>query len=137
MSVTLYIENNRQYVDENCPEQIEEIVYDTPGYDLFIDRRYPFEMNLANGNFFALWSALDLEADYCGEIHPNLVLGALKRKASRAASELVREASASREDGKCLMIDCGRSEGQVSRYFFRLREIASEALRRGEMLYWA
>lgn len=130
MSVTISIENNVPFIDENSPELVTVRTYEDPcspdGTASFKD--YPFEVNLANGNFFALWQAIGLEADYCGAIEADVLLAALSRfDVNSLVSETV-------VDGR--MVCCGRTIEQVSRYFWNVSLIAHEAKSRGELVTW-
>jgi hypothetical protein len=86
-------------------------------------------MNLANGNATMLLSGLGFPVeDYCGKLNPNAVLAAI----ARTPVELL-ERSESVEGN---MITCGVDLDRVNRYFDKLKEIALEAAKREEWIYW-
>lgn len=126
MSVTIFINNNNKYVRENCPELIEVETFE----DGYTFERLPFEINLANGNFFALWSALtnSFNVECCGSIDPNELLGLLNRFKPKSI------VTSTQVDGN--YIQSGRSLEQVTRYYWNLRSIAIEAKNRNEIVVW-
>jgi hypothetical protein len=97
MSITIMIENGREYVDANMPEAIETETFDCQCADFSDDGKpesgcweckgtgtvsfthYPFEVNLANANFRTTFSALGLPTDDCGTIAPHAILKAINR----------------------------------------------------------
>lgn len=125
MSVTISIENNCEYVKANCPERIRTYSYDKdidPEQHVFED--YPFEMNLANGNFAALWNSLGLDCEDCsGSIRAIELKNRLKMF---SAKKLTCETEVQGN-----FYDFGRSTEQVTGYYWRLQQICVEALRRG------
>jgi len=97
MSITIMIENGREYVGSNMPEAIETETFDCQCIDFTDDGKpeadcfscqgkgivsftqYPFEVNLANANFRTTFSALGLPTDDCGTIAPHAILKAINR----------------------------------------------------------
>jgi len=130
MSITFSIENGREYVDANCPELIE-VEPAEDGYPEF--REYPYEANFANGNAYSLFAILAVEADYCGSIEPQALIGALQSTPAEWGS---RAGSDTRGEGGARLIDCGTSTEMVARRMRALLEIAVEARRRGELVTW-
>ena len=128
MSITIYIRNGDEYIDQNHPELIEVDRYDH--YDEIVEfKNYPFEMNVSNANHSMLWNALGLEWDYCGSILPVQLLKALDRVNPALMERSVRV------DGNHYF--CGVDAAQVESYVTRLRVIAMEAAKREEEIVWA
>jgi len=160
MSVTISIQNNRSYVDENCPDRISYTTFKCEcdmstgnpdpdcwechgkGEITFSD--YPFEMNLANANFHTLFSALGLSTDYCGTVAPQAVLKALNRTPLALIVREDREepigiVDCLRKKAKnegCEVVYFGISLDRAQSYQTRLAAIALEAERREESVTW-
>jgi len=102
------------------------------------------EFNVANTNgLFILEEVLNLEADYCGEVWPSVVL-------SRLAAYYNPESGVidpSEEQGVILtsegvapgatVINCGRSLRQVESYVARLKYLAEIAIERDCCICWS
>ena len=127
MSITVIINNNIQYIDKNHPEMVAIERYDYYG-DVEEFKIYPFEMNVSNSNHSMIWNALGLEWDYSGSIHPVKLLKSLD---SIHPDFMVRE---TRSEGNHHFI--GVDLDRVNSYLTRLREIALEAAKREEEIYW-
>jgi len=140
MSVTISIEDNCNYCREHNLVQIEEyecscvqfpregecFMCHGTGKETF--EVYPFDMNLANGNFHMLWNALALPFDYSGCIDARIVRDALK---GFDIALLIRDTI---QDGN--VINCGVDEERAVRYIARLTEIVDEAERRERKVCW-
>jgi hypothetical protein len=122
------INNGEQYIEQNHPDLIEIERYDDEDYGVAEFKHYPFEMNVSNANHSMLWNALGLEWDYCGGIHPVVLLKALD-----AVNPALMERSV-RVDGNHYF--CGVDAAQVDSYVTRLRAIALEAAKREEEVCW-
>jgi len=151
MSVTFYINNNDKYVDENCPEKIIKETDDCQCVDFSDNGKpvstcftckgkgtisityYPYEMNIANGNFYTLMNALGLDDECYGEIDPRTLLKAINRTPT---SLIERHTTQSGGNGKVTMISCGIAPEQAQGYIDTLKEIAIEAEKREEKIYW-
>lgn len=139
MSITITINNNVKYLRENAPESITREyldpndIYDQQMLQYYPEgyREYfPFEMNLANANFGDLWRSLELEFDYSGELSADVVIKALEENFS--VKKLVANGFT---EGN--YIEIGRSREQVTSYYWRLNQLAREALKRGENIVWS
>jgi len=151
MSITIMINDNQKYIDNNSPELIHTQTFDCQCVDFSEDGKpvsscfeckgkgtisftnYPFEMNLANGNFRTLWNSLGLNFDYCGEIDPRTILKAINRT---PVSLVERQTTEDNEEGKVHIIHCGIDTEQAGWYFTTLTEICEEAEKREEKVYW-
>jgi len=134
MSVDITIEDNRAYIDKNCPELIEiEDMSDIAaqyGYDNYVYKIYPFELNIANGNFYALFRELGLfDVDCCGSMSADELLGRLNNLKPKNLVE-----SGYREGN---VASCGRNIDQCTRYYWELRKIATEAKNRDKTIVWS
>ncbi len=87
-----------------------------------------WQINMANGNFHTIFSALGLSTECCGDIDPRTLAKAIKAYIPGLA---VR---ATVQEGN--MISCGLDDDQVSRRLDVLLEIAEEAARREERIIW-
>lgn len=102
-----------------------------------------YNLNVANANFYTLWSALGFETldngDYCGKMHPMHMLKAL----ARVNPELITRDGIGENPLKDIFIQCknvywgGIDLERANRYIQKLTEIAKEALRREEMIIWS
>jgi hypothetical protein len=129
MSVTITISNNKKYVDQNCSEKINIIVYpEDDFYPKFTEKNYPFEMNMANGNFHTVMSALGLDMDYVGSMDARILYNALKKTHPEMFERITRQ------DG--IVTFCGIGINQAESYHYRLYEICEEAIKREEKLVW-
>ena len=140
MTVTISINNNYEYVDQNCPELIEkedfsdiaaDYGYNTP----HIVKHYPFELNVANSNFGLIWRNLGLvsaEEDFsewcCGEIDSQELY---KLLLSFSPAKITYSPY---QEG--IMYDCGVDMERASRYYWNLMKIVREALDRNESIVW-
>lgn len=93
------------------------------------------ELNLANGNFFTLDSALGVfDEEWCGSMSPQHMLNALRTfDPDLAVRAEQREYG---DGGELHYVNCALPREQVDRYVQMLTLIANEALRRGEMIVW-
>ena len=145
MSVTILIANSKKYIDQNHPEMIKVETYDcqcayggTPeddcweckGSGIVKFENYPYEMNLANGNFRTLWNSLGFstEEGLYGVMRPQAILKALKR----TPYELIERES--KQEGN--VHTGGIHTGQAMRYLEVLEVIAREAEKREEVIIW-
>lgn len=138
MSVTITIVHNRQHAIDTGSMLYEEFdcqcegghgCSECGGTGKVRFERLRFEMNVANGNFDTLWSALGLDlADRCGSMD-----GRVLQAAVRCADEALIVREGTREQN---YIDCGIGQGQAASYLARLMEIAVEAERREELVVW-
>jgi hypothetical protein len=163
MSITITINNNETYVDENCPElriqrdlECQCVMDGKPyhkcpncegtGVDPIMSQfpyDYPYEMNVANSNFSTIWSALGLEKPACGEIHPTVLLKslesvhpALMERADRSRSRQLAGSPESQDKG-CAWFEFGVDAERVKMYIGKLTEIATEAAKREELVVWS
>jgi hypothetical protein len=131
MSVTITIENNHKYIDANHPELITVEVFDKDiDPDQFEFKVYPFELNLANGNFACVWQALGLYSDdcYCGSMSANLLISYLNKLNVR---------SIKREDSQDHNVYTqGIDLERASRYYWSIMSIAQEAKKRDSLIVW-
>lgn len=146
MSVTISIGGNRDYCIQNNLIQYDEYPCicawndneadpacpDCKGTGIERFEVLPFELNVANGNFHMLWSALGLECDYCGSMHPHLIATILRS----FDPELLRRADRVEQDNGPMVVHCGTTPEQVQRYIETLTEIVNEAERREELIIW-
>ncbi len=151
MSITITIRYNREYCYEN--KLIEDIQESCNCVDEFADqakaeptcpycygkgtvssRKFPFEFNLANGNFVSLWKSLGLTLrdDIWGHIDGRTLLRVLEVPVEKLLSQ---DSQYEGEHGGTL-IDFGISRSQAERYMLLLRSLADEASRREEPVVW-
>ena len=132
MSITIMIENNYSFIDANSPEliKLESYEADEQYPDGVTFKIYPFELNIANGNFACLWEALGLYTDdcYCGSIEAKLLISYLKQLNIKL---VCRE---DEQDGN--LYTQGIDLARASRYYWNLMQIAQEAAKRGEKVTW-
>ena len=132
MSVTITIENNHQYVDQHCAELIKIETFEPDEFDPegCSYKEYPFEMDLANINFAALWRALGLYTEDCftGSMSANLLLSYLKRL---RINNICREDE--KEDNYFAQ---GIDREKATRYYWSLMQIAKEAEKRNTNVVW-
>jgi len=143
MSVTITIENNRQYCLANG--LADERSYDCDccdGCDCCDDGRitylvFPWDLNIANGNFAPLWRALgfalDANDDWAGHTDGRVLAAALERV---TAAQLARPESISTGAKGAMFYDVGLSVERIERYLTALRQIANEAERRESPVVW-
>jgi hypothetical protein len=157
MSVTITIAENEAYCEEHklvevhvedcvckCGEQgkASSNCYYCKGSGKYEERNYPFDMNLANRNFYEVWKALglvkavggelDVDDVWSGSLDGRTILAAL----SRTKLIPTREEEVTQGEGGATIIDCALTEDQVNRYFSLLQVIASEAARRESPVVW-
>lgn len=118
-------------LDPACPPDADCPVCEGTGQEAF--RSYPFELNVANRNFATLWSALGLDADYCGRMDSRQLQAALR---AADAALILRDTVVETSPARATFIDQGISPDQARRYLEALAEIASEAERREEPIVW-
>lgn len=145
MSITITINDNHNYCQEHDLGQTE--TYECQCVDLGeMDRcpicsgsgtetftHYPYDMNIANGNFSMLWNALGLEFDWCGNIDGRQILDILKTFDNAL---LCRQTNIERKENGPVIVACGVDVEGATRYISRLREIAEEAVRREQPICW-
>lgn len=148
MSVTITIANNDTYCKNN--NLVTQDVYECQqcsfdgvspncqecgGNGKVSFDHFPFERNLANGNFRTLFASLALEpGEYLnGEIDARTMKKALR---SAEVALIEREGRTEGEQGKVVIHHCGIDKEQASRYLEWLLEITAEAERREEMIVW-
>jgi len=88
-----------------------------------------FEMNVANGNAYALLEAIGQTPDYCGEVDPRDVLVGLERLQPGALESADEQPAAN-------VYCAGRSSEQVARYVAQLRKIALKARKYDRRVVW-
>lgn len=98
----------------------------------FVD--LPFEMNLANGNFNTLWSALGFTPSQGGSMDARQILRVL---ASMDTELLLRAEDTATGKKGCQVYYGGICEEQAESYLSRLKEIAEEAAKREELVVWS
>jgi hypothetical protein len=131
MSITIFPTNNLKFCEENnlIKIHVEDCLCKDAGCAIphchycngtgeWTEQIYPFELNLANGNFSTLWRTLGLEYDYCGEIDADTLSIAVQRFETE------------------LLYNNVFSFDQSRRYIKKLYEICLEALKRGESVTW-
>ena len=123
-------------VSPDCPE--------CQGAGEVVFKASRWELNMANGNFHTIFSALGLSTECYGEIDGRTLAKAIQDYIPGLAErEEVRERCGalvpSQEDERgagALHIHCGLSGEQVDARLSRLLEIAEEAARREEKVIW-
>ena len=125
MSVSITITGNKKYCDKNG--LFREVSDD---YGTF--REYPFDMNLANGNFASFFGAMGMVEAF-GEIYPQKLSAKLS---ALQANDAEREYSEFDTESACHIIDCGLTKVQISRYTELLKVMCDEAERREEKIVW-
>lgn len=150
MSVTITIVDNCEYCDENSlvRTEIEPCLclhdgkpeadcHYCQGSGKWTEKIYPFEMNLANGNFATLWKALGLnklnDDMWGGSLDGRIILRAL---ATLDRSRVLRAPSKLIEDGQPAIYVGGIDHEQAERYISTLTQIANEATRRESHVCW-
>lgn len=165
MTVTITIMCNSEYIDKYRPELVKVVPEhcqcfdpslgpdpDCPmcggtGVDPIIgpeSKWYPFEMNIASANFITLWSALGLEVDKedpCGHCDGRQIIDALERVMPElmVRTNHVEVTHKVTPDGSAEHINTftfGIDLIKAQRYIKDLREIAEEAIKREEPVYW-
>ena len=104
---------------------------------MYSEKVYPFELNVANGNWSTFANALglvDSDSMYEGWADGRVILGLIKRFCPELS---IRGERDEQNEGEARIIDCGLSAAQVNRYAIVLAEIASEAERREEKVCWS
>ena len=140
MSVTFKPEGNSRYCRENDLERRN------PKYGGFVER--PYEMNVANGNAKIILNWLRLGYGGTVDRDPTSDLDALHNDTEGVDPVVALKRIAELPDPDILsipdMVDmgrvtvhyCGVRPEQAARYIKTLREIATEAKRRGVRLVW-
>ena len=147
MSVTITIQGNHEHCEENglIKKQAYECdctyLAEDPhpecrlcgGTGQILFNTYPFEMNLANGNFYHLWEVLGLNPDpecLCGEIDPLEI---------KIAIEQMNPFSLMREDNQIAenITICGVTTEQAARYCDNLWKMVLEAIEREKTIVWS
>jgi hypothetical protein len=140
MTITLFIENDK---DRSVVESYDCDFCEGKGCSHYhcengkvIFRSSKWEVNMANGNFVTLMSALGINPgneNGCGAIDGRTLLDAINRFRPELA---VRSTTEEHTEGGALFINCGIDSDYVTRRITKLREIATEAARREEMIVW-
>ena len=140
MTITLFIENDK---DKSVVESYDCDFCNGKGCKHYhcengkvIFRSSKWEVNMANGNFATLMSALGLSSgndNGCGAIDARTLLEALNRFRPELA---VRATTEETGPGGAQMVNCGIGLDYIIRRTEKLREIAMEAARREEMIVW-
>lgn len=150
MSVTISVANNHYYCDRAGLTKIQIMECHCGDCDLGFDQGcdicggsgempiavYPFELNVANGNWCAIIRELgigDPQDLTTGECWGCLMQGALSRVTPEA---LVKNPSIDFGLTGTTVYEAGRTLDQAGRYLKALRIIAEEAIRREEMVVW-
>ncbi len=152
MSVTFTIADNERYCRENFPERIVSVAYECLCCDSSMDiaptpgcphcrgsgicgvETFPYELNVANGNFRTLMAALGMEAESgFGDCQPRELLQAVT---ATSAGWIVREERVESLPEQAQAIYCGIDQEQAERYLEALAEIAREAERREQPVIW-
>ena len=139
MSVTITVDGNHQYMQEH-PELIQmDGPYDCDcltnpcshcnGSGKVSFEVYPFELNLANGNFSTLWCAFGFEPESIGSMN------AKDLKLAVTHTSIGLSEKADKVEGN--WISFGITKRQVETYFKRLHEITNEAIRRNKEIIWS
>jgi len=142
MSVTISIQNVNEiaeYSEFECLCVFDDKADDKcptcsgTGKDRFPN--YKWEMNLANGNFYQFWNSLALPhaVEYGGSIDARIVLDALK---GYDCELNVRKERVSKGENGATMIECGTDLNYAEMRFRQLRDMATEAEKREEMIQW-
>ena len=141
MSVTITINNNIQYCNENnlfTPDSIEccndKECPSCKGKGTYTFNQYPFELNVSNTNFDVLWSALNLHSEPDGEMYPQRLKIALK---SFDPALLVRDTVKEKGHHQPSIIHCGIDAERARYYYEKLMIIAEEAMKREELINWS
>lgn len=145
MSVTISIRGNQSYCRKNGLDREEAVpcgcgpATDCPdcgGTGRITFLTFPFELNLTNANFAAVWNALGIAQDWAGSLDGRAL-------AARLATADADQIAASRTprvsetpDGP-RMVEFGIRPIQAACYLDSLAEIAAEAERREEPVVWA
>lgn len=145
MSVTISIRGNQHYCRKNGLDREESVpcgcgpATDCPdcgGNGRITFLTYPFELNVTNTNFAAVWTVLGFVADWAGSLDGRTL-------ATRLATVDAATIAASREqeiadgpDGPRI-VNYGIRPIQAACYLDALRAIAAEAERREEPVVWA
>jgi len=152
MTVTISINHGIQWAEENNKVEIREgecgflgaICHDgcpyCKGTSMYSEKVYPFELNVANGNWSTFANALglvDSDSMYEGWADGRVIIGLIKRFCPELSIRGERGERDEQNEGEARIIDCGLSAAQVSRYAIVLAEIASEAERREEKVCWS
>lgn len=99
----------------------------------------PFEVNLANGNAWALLEMLGINPDHCGSEEPQKFLDGVDfvRSLNNCGIEpLVTPNHQETGENGCRLIQCGRTPDQVAGYLDRITHVAAEAESRGVLVTW-
>lgn len=131
MSITVTIENNREYVKANCPELIEVETYDCNDEVRTIEY-LPFELNMANGNFGDVFRSIGLALTEDTFWYGNMSAAEFRKHLNQLKpAKLTSEAE---QDG--IVYTQGRTIEQATRYYWQLNKICNEALKRGARIVW-
>ena len=149
MTVTISINHGIQWAEANSKVEIREgecgflgaVCHDgcpyCKGTSMYSEKVYPFELNVANGNWSTFANALglvDSDSTYDGMVDGRVILGLIRRFCPELSIRGERE---EQNEGGPHVIYCGLSAAQVSRYAIEIAKIASEAERREEKVCWS
>lgn len=136
MSITITIQDGEEYVRKHVPELIQ--VEHHPAQDGYPEETFeylPFEANISNGNFCTIWNALGLQWDHCGEVDGQVLLDAVLKTGPEFLVRCLRTEGGN--NGGCMIIHVGIDYERALRYLKTLKEIATEAINRGnKKVYW-
>ena len=125
MGVCFSPKNNMDYCRQNNLVVIDE----------YESEVFPFELDIANANARNLASILnlDLEGEYgtVGEVHPQVILRAIKALPTSMVELMVRKAIDPFDGG------AGTYPEHIRRYLDQLKKVCLEAERREEMVVWS
>jgi hypothetical protein len=147
MSITISIADNEAYCRENnmgteedyecicldCDQQPLRSCPHCRGKGTESVTVLPYELNIANGNFAALWASMKLEVDCCGRIDSR-TLGERLWKLDIHRS--VQQPSVIKIPDGPTIHDGGLSLDQIVRYVEVLLVMSNEAERREQPVVW-
>lgn len=156
MTVTIMIEGNLEFCDANNLVRVEVEPCLCVGHDPesptasrpgchycsgsgeWVERTYPFEMNVANGNFSTLWNALGLATNdddmWGGSIEAETVQRALACMDHALVQRAPRHVL--RGEHNCEIIEAGIDDARANSYVSRLSLIVGEAIKRNKKICW-
>ncbi|MCR9292026.1 MAG: hypothetical protein NXI32_04855 [bacterium] len=155
MSVSITIRNNSKFCDKHglthvdqeqclCTQggEAEPSCAYCRGSGVETVRSYPFELNVSNVNFVALWRALGLvvvENDLCGSLDARTIMAAMERSDMSTMQRPYIYQTGINENGEKVHAehrDYGIDADRVQSYRTRLAAICQEAERREEEIVW-
>lgn len=149
MSVTVSIAHNWAYCREfglvnreSCacgcePGESRDDCEECGGTGVFSFETVPFELNLTNDNFAAVWDALGLAEDFCGQIDGRTLTARLDTiDAEAIVQRRPRDVRIDRDGSGPRCTNFGIRPVQAERYIDLLGIIGVEAQRREEPVVW-